>query len=173
MRVSRDCWKCEYEDCGHIWIAAGEDAPGQCAKCKKRRWHTEGVVEVQMTAELAGHLSEGHHKLHHGAVAQLGERQATDSRDHSERSLEVAGSIPASSTRQVTAPTILPPVSRGFSPLTIPGVKLGSELAIPDEEEESALMCSYREYDTDTGETMACRKAEHSPKVKHGNWMKV
>lgn len=73
----------------------------------------------------------------------------------------------------VAAPTILPPVTRGFSPLTIPGVKLGSELAIPDEEEEPAPMCSYREYDTDTGETMQCGRPEHSPKVKHGNWRKI
>ena len=45
MRVSRDCWKCEYDDCGWIWLAAGDDAPEKCAKCRRRRWHTEGSVE--------------------------------------------------------------------------------------------------------------------------------
>lgn len=46
MKVSRDCWKCEYPECGHIWIATGEDPPEQCAKCKKRKWHTDGLIEV-------------------------------------------------------------------------------------------------------------------------------
>ena len=41
MRITRDCWKCEHLDCGHEWIAKGEDPPEQCGKCKRRRWHTE------------------------------------------------------------------------------------------------------------------------------------
>lgn len=41
MRISKDCWQCEYPDCGHVWIAAGVDPPGQCAKCRRRKWHTE------------------------------------------------------------------------------------------------------------------------------------
>ena len=32
------CWKCEL--CGHTWIGVGIAAPAQCAKCKKRNWHT-------------------------------------------------------------------------------------------------------------------------------------
>ena len=46
MRVSRDCWQCELEGCGHVWIAAGEEPPEQCARCKKRKWHTEGRFEL-------------------------------------------------------------------------------------------------------------------------------
>lgn len=46
MRVSRDCWKCEYEECGWIWLAAGDEAPAKCAKCRKRRWHTPGLTEI-------------------------------------------------------------------------------------------------------------------------------
>ena len=44
MRISQDCWQCEYGECGHIWIAANDVAPAQCARCKKRGWHTEGAV---------------------------------------------------------------------------------------------------------------------------------
>ncbi len=64
MRVSRDCWKCEYEDCGHVWISAGDEAPAQCAKCRRRKWHTPGSVEVEMSLELAAHLVAGHKKKH-------------------------------------------------------------------------------------------------------------
>jgi hypothetical protein len=39
--------------------------------------------------------------------------------------------------------------------------------------EEETVMCSYTEYDGESGETMACGKPEHSAKVKHGNWRKV
>ncbi len=46
MRVSRDCWKCEYEDCGWVWLAAGDESPEKCAKCRRRRWHTPGSEEV-------------------------------------------------------------------------------------------------------------------------------
>lgn len=45
MRISRDCWQCEYPDCGHVWLAAGDEAPNQCAKCKRRKWNTPGSVE--------------------------------------------------------------------------------------------------------------------------------
>jgi hypothetical protein len=30
--------------------------------------------------------------------------------------------------------------------------------------------CSYREWDGDSGRTMACGLPEHSPKQRHGNW---
>jgi len=46
MRVNRDCWKCEYEDCGWIWLAKGDEPPEKCAGCRRRRWHTPGSVEV-------------------------------------------------------------------------------------------------------------------------------
>lgn len=35
------------------------------------------------------------------------------------------------------------------------------------EAQEERLMCSYREYDPDTGETYACGLREHPGKVKH------
>jgi hypothetical protein len=46
MRISRDCWQCEFDDCRHIWIATTDVAPAQCARCKKRGWHTEGAVAL-------------------------------------------------------------------------------------------------------------------------------
>ena len=39
MRKQVWCWQCEL--CGHTWIASGIDAPEQCAKCKRRGWHTK------------------------------------------------------------------------------------------------------------------------------------
>ena len=41
MRKQVWCWVCEL--CGHTWIASGIDAPEQCAKCKRRGWHTKAV----------------------------------------------------------------------------------------------------------------------------------
>lgn len=69
---------------------------------------------------------------------------------------------------------VLPPVRPAFSPLSIPGVRLGVDAyRVPEEEGVESPGCTYTEYDTDSGETVACGKAEHGPKVKHGNWRKV
>ena len=46
MRKQGWLWQCELVECGHEWIARGIDAPEQCAKCKKRGWHTKGVSEA-------------------------------------------------------------------------------------------------------------------------------
>ena len=34
-------------------------------------------------------------------------------------------------------------------------------------------ICAYKEYDQDTGETMACGLVKHSMKQKHGAWRRV
>lgn len=49
MRISRDCWQCEYPDCGHVWIASSEVPPEQCARCRKRKWHTLAGEESKST----------------------------------------------------------------------------------------------------------------------------
>lgn len=56
MRISRDCWQCEYTDCGHVWIASGFDSPEQCSKCKRRKWHTPdaGLIELAASARKNG-----------------------------------------------------------------------------------------------------------------------
>jgi hypothetical protein len=43
---------------------------------------------------------------------------------------------------------------------------------LPDEPifNPSIKMCTYREWDGDTGRTMACGLPEHSSKQRHGNW---
>jgi hypothetical protein len=41
-----------------------------------------------------------------------------------------------------------------------------SELA-PAERGEEVELCSYTEYDTETGETYRCGRTPHGPKVKH------
>ena len=45
MKITRECWKCEYADCGHEWLVAGE-APEKCAKCRRRGWNKEGARTV-------------------------------------------------------------------------------------------------------------------------------
>ena len=43
MRISHDCWQCEYGDCAHIWLVAKEEPPEQCAKCRRRGWNANGT----------------------------------------------------------------------------------------------------------------------------------
>lgn len=31
-------WKCDFEDCGHVWFKAGKGAPERCARCKRPSW---------------------------------------------------------------------------------------------------------------------------------------
>jgi hypothetical protein len=61
-------------------------------------------------------------------------------------------------------------------PLNIPGVFMGSQLGAPlDEEPERAgcPMCSYTEYDNQTGDTYGCALAAHGPKIKHVRGVKL
>jgi hypothetical protein len=39
----RDCWRCGL--CGHVWLKdlAKDEAPEQCAKCRKRKWNRGGL----------------------------------------------------------------------------------------------------------------------------------
>jgi hypothetical protein len=39
-RITADCWKCEWTDCRHVWLAASDVPPSHCAKCRKRGWNT-------------------------------------------------------------------------------------------------------------------------------------
>ena len=41
------------------------------------------------------------------------------------------------------------------------------------EPDEEVKMCSYTEYDGESGETMSCGLREHSGKVRHGCWRKI
>lgn len=64
---------------------------------------------------------------------------------------------------------------------TIPGLKVAAKLdepaVVPLTQHESApeqqSMCTYQEYDQESGETMACGLRAHSGKVKHGAWHRV
>lgn len=44
MRKQDWVWQCEHKGCGHKWLASGVEAPEQCAKCKKRGWHTKNTT---------------------------------------------------------------------------------------------------------------------------------
>ncbi len=55
MKILKPCWQCEYDDCGHVWIASSEVPPAQCAKCRRRGWNKKGELQVQeKTAGDAG-----------------------------------------------------------------------------------------------------------------------
>ena len=43
----RAVWVCEYGDCGHVWLAVGEAAPVQCARCRRRGWHERENVPAK------------------------------------------------------------------------------------------------------------------------------
>jgi len=76
-----------------------------------------------------------------------------------------------------------------INPLNIPGVSLGKDFvggnwtARPERNQPSQSfmaafhaepkMCPYREYSGDIGEWVQCGKAEHGPKIKHGEWKKA
>lgn len=47
-------WRCEYESCGHRWIAASKEAPEKCGKCRRRGWH-----KTLTTAELVRQAGVG------------------------------------------------------------------------------------------------------------------
>ena len=38
-------WVCGFEDCGHIWLMTGEEAPAKCAKCRRRGWNAGGPIK--------------------------------------------------------------------------------------------------------------------------------
>jgi len=63
-----------------------------------------------------------------------------------------------------------------IKPIDIPGVFMGSQLGIPlvgEAELVERPMCSYTEYDGQTGETYRCALTAHGPKVKHVRGTKV
>jgi hypothetical protein len=51
MRKQVLAWQCELDLCGHIWLAAGIDAPAKCAKCKRRGWHTKEAKVAQLVEQ--------------------------------------------------------------------------------------------------------------------------
>jgi hypothetical protein len=110
MRVNRDCWKCEYEDCGWIWLAKGDEPPEKCAGCRCRRWHTPGseeVVEVSAPArKSSGKLNAQDEKR----MAELNGRFDEHIRDEMEKPSRLAR-IMASVPEVRTAAEILPPRS--------------------------------------------------------------
>ena len=48
MKISHPCWKCEYKDCGNIWVAKDETPPDQCSKCRRRGWNKKGVAGASL-----------------------------------------------------------------------------------------------------------------------------
>lgn len=43
--ISTPAYKCDFADCGHIWLAKIERA--RCAKCKRRNWNKNGTLQTQ------------------------------------------------------------------------------------------------------------------------------
>ena len=42
--IEVNAWKCDREECGHVWLAIAEEPPTACAKCKNRAWNRGGIV---------------------------------------------------------------------------------------------------------------------------------
>jgi hypothetical protein len=97
MRITRDCWKCEYPECGHIWIATGEDPPEQCAKCKKRKWHTPGseeVVEVSAPARKSNGKLNAHDKKRMAELNGRFDEHLQDEMEKPSRLARIMASVP-------------------------------------------------------------------------------
>lgn len=87
--------------CGADWTGSVEN-PVQCPRCKRVDWWKSGggssVIEHRFSKPRVTDSSPVHRSS--GPVAQMGECQTKDAGDHSARSLEVVGSIPAESTKK-------------------------------------------------------------------------
>jgi len=47
MLVEAKAWQCEFEDCGHKWLAKSDVPPALCGRCRRRGWHqTKTTVEL-------------------------------------------------------------------------------------------------------------------------------
>lgn len=44
-KVVVEGWQCEHTECGHVWIAMGDQPPARCAKCKQAQWHERSLME--------------------------------------------------------------------------------------------------------------------------------
>jgi hypothetical protein len=54
MREQVWAWRCEW--CSHKWLASGTEAPNQCPKCKKRKWHTKNQSAIDPIPEPGNEL---------------------------------------------------------------------------------------------------------------------
>jgi hypothetical protein len=45
MELIVDAWKCDIDECGHVWLKRSEVPPTHCAKCKSRSWNNDSEVK--------------------------------------------------------------------------------------------------------------------------------
>jgi hypothetical protein len=55
MKVMIEAWRCENENCRHVWLSDGGAPPRRCSKCKSRRWHRTGTngAEIRKLRQIS------------------------------------------------------------------------------------------------------------------------
>jgi hypothetical protein len=156
-------WRCEYEDCGHRWVAASKEAPDKCGKCRRRGWH-----KTQTTAELVKQSGVG-----------LEERMEVVARRVFEDMMAGLPVEPVDDGNVERSAIVLPDVAPAGNPdiAALRAICAGDLPTTPVVQTTTATAerrhCSYTEYDQETGETYRCGLPEHSQKVRHTRGPKV
>lgn len=159
-----DCWKCD--DCGFRWIKT-EAWPERCAssKCRSRKWNQKGEVNGPDLQREGTHTPrEGARNTHPQHQQRKREPMPTlrNSEAHEER-LHSLQSVREELANERSTP--IPGVSRGFAGLEAANTTL--PISTTTAADSDLPMCSYIEYDPDTGETYGCTLHQHPSKVKH------
>lgn len=158
-------WRCEYEDCGHRWVAASKEAPAKCGKCRRRGWH-----KTQTTAELVRQSGVGLEERMREVAREVFEEMMAGLpvepvEEYVERGTNVSLDVAPSSKPDLAALRAIcagETTSHEHSPNHF-------NIQPPSERRP----CAYTEYDQETGETYRCGLSEHSQKVKHTRGPKV
>ena len=75
--------------------------------------------------------------------------------------------------KTTTTLNVQPTMERGRPDMDALRAACAGELPVPPSEPSVSVMCTYTEYDGETGETYACGRFMHSSKIKHTRGAKV
>ena len=134
--------------CGGVWVPRKPEPPVQCPKCRSPYWDIpRGLTRI--AREAVKHAPEDVDRV------DLYVNQS------------LAGSV---SVAQVP---IVSKTKPSFG-INVDDFLRDKGIGKPEREEDHAeiQMCSYKEYDGESGEWMHCGLEQHSPKVRHGKWVK-
>lgn len=64
IKVQVNACKCEFEQCGHIWLPHNNDTlPNRCAKCKKLHWNNRKARAHSKSLDVKGAIAEAKAKV--------------------------------------------------------------------------------------------------------------
>jgi hypothetical protein len=149
-------WRCEYEDCGHRWVAASREAPEKCGKCRRRGWHkTETTAELVKTSGIG--LDERIRKVAREVFEEMMAGLPVE---------EVEG--PAAAADDDSLAGRMAAAQAALASIGQPKVvEVMSSVAT------AGAICGMESFNDGDGEVYRCCLPPHGPKVKHGAWMKL